>query len=274
MTKILPLLVALLTISTTSVAYEEVIFKLSESRSHGSIKFNPQVEEKISTFSSVSNKTFKPEGNGPFPAVVLVHTCGGLRNGHIKEHAQFLLSKGYVVLIQDSFSPRGTDSCRPGNMIPARIGVMDAYDALEHLRTQPFVDKERIYEAGFSWGAVIAQLLSSKSGAKNLEAKHRFKSTVSFYGTCFFNNRVFAPADADQPVLMLIAGKDREQNLDGCVEYLQETKIKGSQYEWFTYPEASHGWDKKGESHLGYLYNPEITKNSLERMLDFFEIKK
>ena len=45
MTKILPLLVALLTISTTSVAYEEVIFKLSESRSHGSIKFNPQVEE-------------------------------------------------------------------------------------------------------------------------------------------------------------------------------------------------------------------------------------
>ena len=271
MNKLLALLVVSLAIPIPSSAYEEVVFNLSEFRSRGSIKFNPQAEEKIGAFSSISNKTFKPEGVGPFPAVVLVHTCGGLRNGHIKEHAQFLLSKGYVVLIQDSFSPRGSDYCRPGNMIPVRIGVMDAYDALEHLRTFPFVDKDRIYEAGFSWGAVIAQLLSSKSVAEKLDAKHRFKSTVSFYGTCFFNNRVFAPADADKPVLMLIAGKDKEQNLDGCVEYLQDTKAKGSKYEWFTYPEASHGWDKKGETNSGYFYDTEVTANSLQRMLNFFE---
>ena len=47
-----------------------------------------------------------------------------------------------------------------------------------------------------------------------------------------------------------------EQNLDGCAEYLQSTKTKGSKYEWFTYADASHGWDKKGESHLGYIFDP------------------
>lgn len=271
MKKHLTLLLALLLFSTVAVAYEEVVFSLSESRARGSIRFSSPAEAEIGIFSDLSNKTYKPQGDGPFPAVVLIHTCGGLRNPHIKEHAQFLLTKGYVVLIQDSFTPRGLDYCRPGSMLPARIGVMDAYDALEHLRTFRFVDKEKIFQAGFSWGAVIAQFLSSTSVAEKLEAKHRFKSTVSFYGTCFFNNLVFARPDADQPVLMLIAGKDREQNLDGCAEYLQSTKTKGSKYEWFTYADASHGWDKKGESRLGYIFDPAITSDSLQRMLEFFD---
>ena len=265
---------AVLSITPISMAYEDVVFDLKELRSRGSIKFESTVKEEIGSFSNISNRVFKPKGAGTFPAVVLIHTCGGLRNDHIKEHAQLLLSKGFVVLVQDSFSPRGFDYCRPGNIFPGRVGTMDAYDALDHLHTLDFVDKNRIYEAGFSWGAVIAQLLSSKSVAEKLEAKHRFNATVSFYGTCFFNNRIFAPADADQPVLMLIAGKDREQNLDGCVEYLQDIKTKGAKYEWYTYPEASHGWDKKGESRNGYFYDADITKNSIERMIEFFDKSK
>jgi dienelactone hydrolase len=272
--KIFLIFIAFLSISQVSMAYEDVVFDLKELRSHGSIKFESTVKQDIGPFTNISNTVFKPKGTGPFPAVVLVHTCGGLRNNHIKEHAQLLLSKGFVVLVQDSFSPRGSDYCRPGKMVPARVGTMDAYDALKHLHTLDFVDKNRIYEAGFSWGAVIAQLLSSKSVAEKLEAKSRFNATVSFYGTCFFNNRIFAPVDADQPVLMLIAGKDREQNLDGCVEYLQEIKTKGANYEWYTYSEASHGWDKQGESRNGYFYDVDITKNSIERMIEFFDKSK
>ena len=36
------------------------------------------LEDSIGIFTNVSNKVFKPKGDGPFPAVVLVHTAGGL----------------------------------------------------------------------------------------------------------------------------------------------------------------------------------------------------
>lgn len=55
----------------------------------------------------------KPEGSGPFPAVVTLHGCGGLfdKQGNLvaREEAwgQLLTSNGYVVLFPDSFGPRG-----------------------------------------------------------------------------------------------------------------------------------------------------------------------
>src|SRR5260370_31013330 len=52
---------------------------------------------------------FKPSGKGPFPAVVLMHGCGGWQPAVIASlhmHAMDLLSRGYVVLNLDSFGPR------------------------------------------------------------------------------------------------------------------------------------------------------------------------
>lgn len=49
---------------------------------------------------------YRPEGNGPFPAVVLLHTCGGIQP-HISDWGQRLKESGYVALAVDSFTPRG-----------------------------------------------------------------------------------------------------------------------------------------------------------------------
>ena len=61
----------------------------------------------------------KPEGDGPFPAVVLMHGCGGLEKNTshrtvwrgISSHAALLNDNGYVTLILDSSSPRRMKSC-------------------------------------------------------------------------------------------------------------------------------------------------------------------
>ena len=124
--------------------------------------FKFQVEESFGPFTNASNKVFKPKGDGPFPAVVLIHTSGGLRNGHVKRDAQKLVEKGYVALVLDSMGPRGvnviTESTRA--LYPP-AGVKDAYIALDFLKSQSYVDKDRIYEAGYSWGGFIATLLGS-----------------------------------------------------------------------------------------------------------------
>src|SRR5258706_11261398 len=56
----------------------------------------------------------RPEGPGPFPAVVLMHGCHGV-SGSTRQWAGWFREHGYVALIVDSWLPRGIrDGCRPG----------------------------------------------------------------------------------------------------------------------------------------------------------------
>src|ERR1700731_4728118 len=69
----------------------------------------------------------KPAGDGPFPAVVLLHDCSGLGahgSGAPARWARELGGHGYVTLWPDSFSTRGvpdgvcTNADRPGTVRP------------------------------------------------------------------------------------------------------------------------------------------------------------
>ena len=57
---------------------------------------------------------YRPDGDGPFPAVVALHGCEGLKKGHggqirasLDEWGRRLSAAGFVVLFPDSFSSRG-----------------------------------------------------------------------------------------------------------------------------------------------------------------------
>ncbi|MDE0203761.1 MAG: alpha/beta hydrolase [Rhodospirillaceae bacterium] len=100
----------------------------------------------------------KPDGDGPFPAVVLLHGCSGteLNTSHrtvwrgLNNHAVLLNDYGYVTLIVDSFGPRSiTDGCQTGSKYhPVQISDADA--AFDHLASLPFVDAERIGFVGLA----------------------------------------------------------------------------------------------------------------------------
>ena len=94
----------------------------------------------------------KPQGEGPFPAVVLMHGCSGTERHTthktvwrgLNRHAVLLNDYGYVTLIVDSFGPRGiADGCQTGGeYYPVQVG--DARAAHDHLASLPYVDGERI----------------------------------------------------------------------------------------------------------------------------------
>jgi dienelactone hydrolase len=105
----------------------------------------------------------KPAGDGPFPAIVIVHDCSGLgpgSSGSPARWANLLAAEGYVVLMPDSFEPRGFANgvcfvtasgpqLRTTNPIQR---AADAFAALAYLRRFAYVDGDHIGLMGGSHG--------------------------------------------------------------------------------------------------------------------------
>jgi dienelactone hydrolase len=109
----------------------------------------------------------KPEGDGPFPAVVLVTGSGPQdRNSEIFGHkpfwviADYLTNQGIVVLRYDE---RGVGESE-GQFSPATSVDFknDAIYALEFLRNQSYVDDQNVGLVGHSEGGLIAWLVGAE----------------------------------------------------------------------------------------------------------------
>lgn len=120
---------------------------------------------------------FRPNGAGPFPAVVVLHGSGGLWANdnpaagamvrHFEDWAQTFASEGFASLFVDSFTPRGLvefRSRRPAEdpaiddalCSPAYERPKDAYKALAFLQARPEIIDDRVALMGFSHGAETA----------------------------------------------------------------------------------------------------------------------
>jgi dienelactone hydrolase len=244
---------------------------MANAKGYTAIRIEGEARESIGTFSQLSNATFKPAGDGPFPAAVVVHTCGGPSHAHIREHAQELLKAGYVVFVQDSHVQRGIRSCRE-RALPFAVGVMDAYAALRHLAGLPFVDRQRIYIAGYSFGGFVAQMASSADSARVFESPLRFRAAVSNYGNCVrpSGNHTLL-GDVDRPLLLLLGDADTEAPAATCFPLAETLRAAGAPVEWHRYPDATHGWDKQGFGADGYRYDAAVSADATRRMLEFFE---
>ena len=92
-------------------------------------------------------KVHKPNGNGPFPAVVMLCGCAGIVTGpdvaHQASWVGRLVGWGYVALQLDSFSPRGPDGiCEDTGSVSDDMRSQDAFAAKAYLSTLPFVDPD------------------------------------------------------------------------------------------------------------------------------------
>jgi len=96
----------------------------------------------------------KPDGSGPFPAVVLLHGCDGFSGGSAVG-ADLFKSWGYVALALDSLG--GTNACVPHIVASGtEAEALDAYTALGYLAREAFIDPNRIAVVGYSMGAGAA----------------------------------------------------------------------------------------------------------------------
>lgn len=239
--------------------------------------------------SSPRMALFKPEGKGPFPGLVLMHQCGGLRNNtSMLNWAKEGVRRGYAVLLMDVFGQRDVKTVcyGPVNDVYFSTGLRDAVLAANHLRTLPFVDKNRIAFAGYSWGAATALQASSDGSPTALGISDRFNALVAFYPPCHAFPKNGAPYSlvvpkADRPLLVLLGGLDNETPPQECLAGLEPQKADNAPVEWHLYPNATHCWDciqlnglRKTDvrgSTVEYVYDEAVTRDSAKRMFDFIE---
>jgi dienelactone hydrolase len=268
---------------------------LAATRAAADLSF-PTAATKPSFFSVPGMALYKPDGDGPFPALVLQHQCGGLRgrgnwqNASMLEWARTALAKGYVVLLVDSLGPRNVETvCMgPAGGVNFARGTRDVLQAAQHVATLPFVDKERIALAGYSWGAMNAVLASSKGWGDALAVEGtRFKAAVALYPGCFTIRPPAGPAyeiarpDLDRPLLVLMGEEDTETPPSDCLPRLEAAKAAGAPVRWHVYPGTTHCFDCKNLNNFRktdsrgnqvvYRYDEAVTRDAEKRMFEFLD---
>src|SRR5262249_31132444 len=106
-------------------------------------------EATVATAASVTGTAiYRPPGDGPFPAVVLLHTCAGI-GGHLGDWTGRLLAEGYAVVTVDSFSPRGIrNNCTSPPPVSLDEVTADAFAAMRHLGSVPHIASGKVAVVG------------------------------------------------------------------------------------------------------------------------------
>jgi dienelactone hydrolase len=201
----------------------------------------------------IAGELYRPAGDGPFPAIVALHGCGGRSRSAEAIHAARFVEWGYVYLAVDSLAPRGiTENCGPTRQTAIADQSLDAFGALDYLAAQHFVDSSKIAVLGFSAGGGAALAVAAKDGVQTL-AQRRFAAAIAYYPELCGLSRTFAV-----PTLILIGALDDWASVNECRTLAADPAhgpiklvIYPGAHHDFDYPALAAGADYYGH-HLQY----------------------
>jgi dienelactone hydrolase len=190
--------------------------------------------------SSAPLQLYLPAGSGPFPAVLVMHSCSGITD-NTRTWAGRLVSWGYAAVIVDSFGPRNTRSvCENVDSIPVDVRGGDAHNAAIYLRTLPNVQADRIGIVGFShgggstlWAAIDERIPVGRGGRP-------FQAAVAYYPWCSAGT-ITLPYATD--VLVLIGKDDTWTPADRCLKSVAARAGQAHPMTIKVYPGALHSFD-------------------------------
>lgn len=114
----------------------------------------------------------RPAGDGPFPVVVMLHGCGGMRP-FMEEMRRVVVDAGAVALQVDSYTHRRISRVEAiatvctGAQLMGRERAGDLYAAMEWVRRQSWAAGDRIGAIGWSHGAwTVMDALALRAGSE------------------------------------------------------------------------------------------------------------
>ncbi len=216
----------------------------------------------------------KPDGAGPFPAVVGLHGCAGMHDTTKQRLADELVAWGYVILLVDSYTTRGIDhACTSSAFATFLLRRPDAYGALIFLGRQSFVDPHRVAVVGFSAGARVTLSVAETNSFEQFAPPDnlRFRAAAAFYPPC---KAAWAPPGI--PTLIFIGALDDWTPAADCSEKIASWGNDGP-VELVVYPGAHHGFFyphlKPGTTLFGHWleYNSEAVDDATHRLRQFLD---
>jgi dienelactone hydrolase len=215
----------------------------------------------------------KPDGAGPFPAVVGLHGCAGMHDTTKQRLADELVARSYVVLLVDSYATRGIDhACTSGAFVTFFKRRPDAYGALFFLARQTFVDPHRVAVVGFSAGAWVTLSVAEPNSFELFipPSNLRFRAAAAFYPPC-----KQAMARPGMPTVIFIGALDDWTPAADCSDKIASWGNDGPPVELVAYPGAYHGFYyrhlKPGTTLFGHWleYNGEAAGDATHRLHQF-----
>ena len=182
----------------------------------------------------------RPDGAGPFPAVVGLHGCAGMHDATKQRLADELVAWGYVVLLVDSYATRGIDhACTSSAFVTFLLHRPDAYAALVFLAGQTFVDPHRVAAVGFSAGGRVTLSVAEPNSFELFEppSNLRFRAAAAFYPPCGW-----AGARPAIPTLIFIGASDDWTPAADCSNKVAGWGNDGPPVELVVYPGTYHGF--------------------------------
>lgn len=192
---------------------------------------------------------FKPEGDGPFPAVIALHGCGGLTGGtepvlpRYRDWAERLVKNGSAVLLPDSYGSRGLGpQCRvkERRLTARRERVVDVLAARQWLIQQPWARHDRISLLGWANGA-SALLWAVRPQLSWRDTGPDFRSAIAFYPDCRLSAGLGWSARV--PTLLLIGAKDDVSSPAACRQMIDGARGRSALTRIVVYPGAYHDFD-------------------------------
>jgi carboxymethylenebutenolidase len=135
----------------------------------------PSVQGEMVTFASNGSTApgylAKPEGNGPFPGVVVIQEWWGLEE-HIKDVARRFAAEGFVAIAPDLYhghvATEPDDARKHAMAMQLDVAMRDIQGAINHLKSLPDVGPKKVGVVGFCMGGTLtlrAAVRSSDVGA-------------------------------------------------------------------------------------------------------------
>jgi dienelactone hydrolase len=236
--------------------------------------------------TTIGGYFFRPDGLGPFPAVVFSHDCRGVRPYH-REWASLLKSWGFAVLLVDSFTPRNVEVAAVCKNLAAwdlheELGgrPFDIYGALEYLAMVPIIDRNKL--ATMSWDRGGLALVAEVGAQQHFDT--RIQGAIGMSQDC----RSTMGVNFMAPVLIL-TGKDNDWwPAETCAKMLKGIDTERQSVELVVYEGALHSFDDQDVGEKTILpdafnhnktpaigatlgYNADVHKDSIQRVKQFLD---
>ncbi len=201
----------------------------------------------------------QPAGNGPFPAVLVIHENRGL-NPHIEDVARRAAVEGFLALAPDGLAPVGG---YPGNDDDGRamqrelVGAeldRDMINSARWLKNHE-LSNGLLGATGFCWGGGMTNRLAVELGSD-------LKAGVPFYGAAPASDDV---ARIEAAMLVIYAGSDDRINAM-WPDYEAALERNGVDYEMEMYAGTLHGFHNNSTPR----YNETAANLAWNRTIGFF----
>lgn len=196
--------------------------------------------------TTIAGELRLPAGTSKVPAVILMHSSGGMGAGPMR-WAEELNGIGVAALLVDSFSARGiTTTVADQSQLDSLSMLIDAYRALGMLAGRSRIDPQRIAVMGFSKGAVAAVYSSNERFRKMYApAGVGFAAHIGLYTPC---NVVYRDDEktTGAPLRLFHGMADDYVPAASCRTYVARLKSAGANVMLTEYEGAHHVFDVPG----------------------------